>query len=77
MASIVGIQILVKDFDLKMMQFGEVAIILYADPEAPTLNYSVLVGGEVVVSKLKQAREHGLLPLLGTINHDERYYDIV
>ena len=75
---ILNVQILVLDAAFKAMQFGEVAILLFAIPTDPTpTKYSCLVGGEVVRRKVKEAQEKKLLPLLGTIVHDEVYYDIV
>ena len=64
----------VKDATFKTMKFGEVAILL---TEIDGVECSVLVGGEVVIKKVKEAQEKNLLPLLGTIVHDEVYYDIV
>jgi len=79
LTDILNVQILVLDVAFKAMQFGEVAILLYTmpDSEKPEEKCSVLVGGEVVRRKVKEAQEKKLLPLLGTIVHDEVYYDIV
>ena len=74
---IIGTQIMVNDADFKTMQFGEVAILLFEFASEPGKNYSVLVGGEVVIRKVKDAIAQKLLPLLGMIRHDEVYYDII
>ena len=77
---LIGTQILIKDAAFKEMQYGEVAILLFEYPPdaPPELNgdFSVLIGGEVVRKKVKEAIEKKLLPLLGTIVHDAVYYDI-
>jgi len=73
---IIDKQIVVKNAAYKQMKFGECAIVLFNFPD-DNVDFSTLVGGEVVVKKLKEAQEKGLLPLLGTIVHNEVYYDIV
>lgn len=73
---IIGTPIIVKDAAFKEMQFGEVAILLFEFPDNEGADFSVLVGGEVVRRKVKEAKEKNLLPLTGTIVHDEVYYDI-
>ena len=73
---IIGTPIIVKDAVFKEMQFGEVVILLFEYPEMEGAEFSVLVGGEVVRHKVKEAKTQGLLPLVGTIIHNEVYYDI-
>lgn len=77
-ADVLGVPIVVKDADFKIMQHGEVAILLFEflEGENAGTDFSVLVGGEVVRKKVKEAVEKKLLPLSGVINHDEVYYDI-
>ncbi len=73
---IIGVPIIVKDAAFKEMQYGEVAILLFEYPDNEGADFSVLVGGEVVRRKVKEAIAKNLLPLSGTIVHDEVYYDI-
>jgi len=74
---LIGTEILVKAADFKTMQYGEVAILLFTfAADTGKEDFSVLVGGEVVIRKVKDAIVQELLPLLGTIVHDEVYYDI-
>ena len=73
---IIGEPIIVKDAAFKEMQYGEVAILLFEYPDNAGAEFSVLVGGEVVRRKVKEAIAKNLLPLTGTIVHDEVYYDI-
>jgi len=77
--AIIGKPIIVKAADFKEMKHGEVAILLFNDPDNvdPNKDFSVLAGGEVIRKKVKEAIEKRLLPLVGTIMHDEVYYDIV
>jgi len=76
---LIGTQILVKDVAFKNMQFGEVAILLFVYPDGAEggKDCSALVGGMVVRDKVREAKQKRLLPLLGTIIHDEVYYDII
>ena len=75
-ADIIGKQLVVYDVAFKEMQFGEVAILLFEYPDNAGAKFSVLVGGEVVRKKVREAKEKNLLPLFGTIVHDAVYYDI-
>ena len=59
-------------------KFGtsDFALILFRDPETDT-GFTTLCGGKVVVKKIQQALDEGLLPLYGTITANKGYYDIV
>lgn len=67
--------ILVKDFTILTGEFGEYVIINYTSPEEVG-DFSTACGGIVVLKKLREAKEKGLLPLLGCITKSDRYYDI-
>lgn len=76
--SVLDVLIIVMDFACKDFQHGEVAIILYELPNTSG-QFTCVCGGDVVRSKLKEAKEEDLLPLMGVIQKPagERYYDIV
>ena len=67
--------LLVKDVTLLDGNFGEFAVILFED-FVTGKEYTTACGGMVVVKKLKEAQEKSLLPLIGTITKEGRYYDI-
>ena len=57
-------------------KFGisDFALILFREAGSET-GFTTLCGGKVVVKKIQQALDEGLLPLYGTIT-DKGYYDI-
>lgn len=73
---LIGSDIIVKDFSVLTGAYNEYAVILFTYPgQAEEL--TTLCGGMVVIKKLQEAKEKGLLPLLGAVQHDQRYYDII
>lgn len=91
--NLLGIPLTVKDCVFKEFRHGTVAIIKIrpyqeyfaelesTDPENSTpADLSTLCGGQVVVDKLKQAKEQNMLPMDGTISKEQGqtglYYDI-
>lgn len=78
LSDVLDTPLLVRDVAFKTMQYGEVAILLADTVDGEKMNISVLVGGEVVRAKCRDAQAQGLLPLVGTISMspDKRYYDI-
>jgi len=74
--NILGKDILVKDYCSLTGEHGEYLIVLYEHKGQPG-EYSLAMGGAVVIRKVKEAKEKGLLPLVGKIIKEERYFDIV
>ena len=71
-------QITVHDARFKNMKFGEVVIVLASLP-GDERRFSVLMGGEVVREKIREAMKQHLLPLDGTVSLSDGeppYYDI-
>jgi len=76
LAEVLGSDIIVKDFVIAGGEYGNYAIINF-ESDGFGDNCVTTTGGTVIMRKLNQARDKGLLPLLGNINHNQRYYDIV
>ena len=66
---------IVRGFEGKFGK-SDFALILFRDPETDS-RFTTICGGKVVVRKVQQALDEGLLPLYGTITANKRYYDIV
>lgn len=71
-----------KVFDARIMKdfttdFGTHDLALLALEDLDTgEHFTIACSGAVVVKKVKQAIERKLLPLIGTITRNDRYYDI-
>ena len=66
---------IVRGFEGKF-GLSDFALILFREPETDT-KFTTICGGKVVVKKIQQALEQGLLPLYGMITSNKKYYDIV
>jgi len=78
LADLIDIPITVHDARFKMMKYGEVVIVLASLP-GDERRFSVLMGGEVVREKIREAMKQHLLPLDGTVSLSDGeppYYDI-
>ena len=75
--SVIGVPIIIKDLAIKAMKFGDVAILLFTTMEDTKTDFTVLAGGVVIRKKCQEAKDKRLLPLVGTIVYDGKYYDIV
>jgi len=78
---IMGVPILIQDYHIKTMQFGDVAIIKWThvdkSGESTGNPMSTLIGGKVLLSKLAEARKKNYFPFVATIVADNRYYDFI
>jgi hypothetical protein len=52
-------------------------MVIKAQVPGTDTTFTFTCGGEVVMKKIKKAKEQGLLPLLGKIIKEKRYYDIL
>jgi len=81
-ASVLGKQFVIKaakiveDFDGK---FGthDFAVLCLADIETHEIVGTVITSGQVVLKKIRKALADGVLPLVGTLVKDQRYYNII
>src|SRR4030042_894869 len=84
---LLGQDILIKDFITREGQFlnretGQysrfaVILILFSSVDDPSSEKTTMCGASVAVKRLQEAKDKGLLPLVGKIIKDDRYYNIV
>lgn len=65
--------LVLKDFRSKVGVHD--CMIIYFDLSGN--KFTTITSGEVVIDKITRAQKDNLLPLLGKVVHDERYYDIL
>jgi len=64
------------DFQELSGSYGDFVWVIVKDPETKQiLGFST--GSDVVIRKLKKAKENGYLPLVGKLVKKGRYYDII
>ena len=68
--------IIITDCVFAKGQFGEYMIVKFTDLNSEEIR-AFTTGGIVLIDKIKYAKENNLLPLVGKIIKEKRYYDIV
>jgi len=75
LAEILGEDILITKVAVLNNQFGDYAVIGF-QRAGKDKDWTTLSSGMVVMRKLKEAQERGLLPLIGAITREKKYYNI-
>ena len=73
---VIGDAKIVEDFDGK---FGthDFAILLIVDTETGDKLGTVITSGQVVLKKIRKALSENMLPLVGTLVREQRYYNLI
>jgi len=73
---LVGEEIFVEDYIEAEGEYGTYMIIKFTKPD-DFIPRAFTTGAMVIMKKVKQAKDKGVLPLLGKIVKKKRYYDII
>lgn len=73
LADLLGKDLTILDLSVLDTKFGKFAVIKCSMGKEV---FTTACGGDVVVRKLQEVKEKGLLPLIGAITKPGRYYDI-
>jgi len=73
---LVGREIVVLDYLIANGDFGQYAIIKFAEEENGEVK-ATTTGGKVVMDKLQKAKEMNILPLVGKVVKKKNWYDLV
>ena len=73
---LIDTELVIEDFSYLNGKFGKFAVLLVRMP-GTAQQFTTACGGEVVCRKLDELKDGRHLPIRGTINFNEKYYDLV